>query len=114
MFPTLATALGSFYAAGGVQPQRGGNHHPGRALAPYNVYEAVDGHVAIISIREGHWRKLCDAMECSVPDTAAFPGYRAAGTDGTPELGANTGEVLRELGGLDADEVERLRGIEAI
>jgi CoA:oxalate CoA-transferase len=62
VFPTLATALGSYYAGGGVQQPRGGNHHPGRALAPYNVYEARDGHVAIICIREGHWRKLCDAM----------------------------------------------------
>ncbi|CAN0534064.1 unnamed protein product, partial [Scytosiphon promiscuus] len=34
-----------------------------KALAPYNVYEASDGHVAIICIREGHWRKLCTAME---------------------------------------------------
>ncbi len=63
VFPTLATALGSYYAAGGVQPRRGGNRHPGRALAPYNVYEAADGHVAIICIREGHWRKLCAAMD---------------------------------------------------
>jgi crotonobetainyl-CoA:carnitine CoA-transferase CaiB-like acyl-CoA transferase len=63
VFPTLATALGSYYVAGGVQQPRGGNHHPGRALAPYNVYEASDGHIAIICIREGHWRKLCNAME---------------------------------------------------
>ena len=62
VFPTLTTALGSYYAADGVQPPRGGNHHPGRALAPYSVFEAADGHVAIICIREGHWRKLCDAM----------------------------------------------------
>lgn len=62
VFPSLATALGSYYAAGGVQPPRGGNRHPGRALAPYNVYQASDGHVAIICIREGHWRKLCTAM----------------------------------------------------
>lgn len=62
VFPTLATALGSFYVAGGVQQPRAGNHHPGRALAPYNVYEARDGHIAIICIREGHWKKLCAAM----------------------------------------------------
>lgn len=62
VFPSLATALGSYYAAGGVQPPRGGNRHPGRALAPYNVYQASDGHVAIICIREGHWHKLCAAM----------------------------------------------------
>lgn len=61
VFPTLATALGSTYVAG-EQPARAGNRHPGKALAPYNVYEASDGHVAIICIREGHWRKLCTAM----------------------------------------------------
>ena len=62
VFPTLATALGSTYVAG-EQPPRRGNRHPGQALAPYNVYEASDGHVAIICIREGHWRKLCAAMD---------------------------------------------------
>jgi crotonobetainyl-CoA:carnitine CoA-transferase CaiB-like acyl-CoA transferase len=61
VFPTLATALGSYYLAGEQLP-RAGNRHPGRALAPYNVYQAADGHVAIICIREGHWRKLCRAM----------------------------------------------------
>lgn len=73
VFPTLATALGSFYVAGGVQQPRGGNHHPGRALAPYNVYEASDGHIAIICIREGHWKKLCAAME--QPELAEDPRY---------------------------------------
>ncbi len=63
VFPTLATALGSYYVAGGEQQPSAGNRHPGRALAPYNVYPAADGHVAIICIREGHWRKLCAAME---------------------------------------------------
>ena len=62
VFPTLATALGAFYFHGG-QPQRAGNRHPGRTLAPYNVYPASDGHVAVICIREGHWRKVCAAME---------------------------------------------------
>jgi crotonobetainyl-CoA:carnitine CoA-transferase CaiB-like acyl-CoA transferase len=73
VFPTLATALGSYYVAGGVQQPRGGNHHPGRALAPYNVYEAKDGHIAIICIREGHWKKLCAAMgEPELADDARF------------------------------------------
>ena len=73
VFPTLATALGSYYVAGGVQQPRGGNHHPGRALAPYNVYEARDGHIAIICIREGHWKKLCAAMgEPELADDARF------------------------------------------
>lgn len=62
VFPTLATALGSYYLNDGEQQPRGGNRHPGRGLAPYNVYEAADGHVAIICIREGHWRKVCETM----------------------------------------------------
>jgi crotonobetainyl-CoA:carnitine CoA-transferase CaiB-like acyl-CoA transferase len=196
VFPTLATALGSFYAAGGEQPPRGGNHHPGRALAPYNVYQAADGHVAIISIREGHWRKLCDAMDredLKTDERFADNGSRCANMEALdsvvnkwtkqhpkdeifavaqrhgvicapvqnladviadehmaargslvkrphegfgeiaqcqtplryrdieppaltdpPELGANTDQVLQEIGGLDASEIERLRGLEAI
>ncbi|TNF83174.1 MAG: CoA transferase [Gammaproteobacteria bacterium] len=89
VFPTLATALGSYYVAGGVQQPRGGNHHPGRALAPYNVYEARDGHIAIICIREGHWKKLCAAMER--PDLAEDPRYakmddRCANMEAVDEL----------------------------
>jgi len=64
--PTLATALGSYYVAGRQQPVRAGNRHPGQALSPYNVYTASDGYVAIICIREGHWRKLCAAMDLPV------------------------------------------------
>lgn len=62
VFPTLATAIGSYYHAGKPLP-RAGSRHPAKSLAPYNVYEASDGHVAIICIREGHWRKMCQAME---------------------------------------------------
>jgi len=46
----------------GHQTPRAGNRHPGKSIAPYNVYEASDGYFAIICIREGHWRKLADAM----------------------------------------------------
>ena len=88
VFPTLATAMGSAYMLGG-QPPRAGNRHPGKALAPYNVYEAKDGHVAIICIREGHWRKLCSAMQR--PDLAEDPRFatfadRCANMDELDEL----------------------------
>lgn len=72
VFPTLSTALGSMMVAG-EQPPRAGNRHPGKALSPYNVYEAKDGHVAIICIREGHWRKLCTAM--NAPELADAPEF---------------------------------------
>ena len=61
VFPTLATALGTYYLSGEL-PNRAGNRHAGKALAPYNTYEAMDGHIALICVREGHFRKLCKAM----------------------------------------------------
>ncbi len=88
VLPTLATALGSYYVAGAQQP-RAGNRHPGKALAPYNVYPAADGHVAIICIREGHWRKLCAAMgqpEMAEDERFATMALRAANMDETDAL----------------------------
>ncbi len=61
VFPTLSTAIGSYYSVGRPLP-RAGSRHPAKALTPYNVYEAKDGHVAIICIRDGHWRKFTQAM----------------------------------------------------
>ena len=63
VYPTLATALGAYYENDKVQRPRAGNRHPGQSLAPYNVYQTADGYVAIICIREGHWKKLCEAMK---------------------------------------------------
>ena len=62
VLPTLSTVIGSYYHVGEPLP-RAGSRHPAKALAPYNVYEASDGHIALICIREGHWRKMCQAME---------------------------------------------------
>ena len=62
VIPTLCSAIGAYYKSGN-NPPRTGNHHQARAIAPYNIYATRDGHVAIICIREGHWRKLTTAME---------------------------------------------------
>lgn len=61
VFPALATQLGTYFQLG-HQPPRTGNRHSGMALAPYNVYQAKDGHVAMICFRGEHWLRLCDAM----------------------------------------------------
>jgi crotonobetainyl-CoA:carnitine CoA-transferase CaiB-like acyl-CoA transferase len=61
VFPTLATAIGALHFLG-RHPDRVGNRHPALALAPYNVYRTRDGHVAILCIREGHWRNLLAAI----------------------------------------------------
>ncbi|MYD43690.1 MAG: CoA transferase, partial [Gammaproteobacteria bacterium] len=61
VIPTLCSALGAYYRFHD-DPPRVGNHHQAKAVAPYNIYATKDGHVAIICIREGHWRKLLRAM----------------------------------------------------
>ena len=61
--PTLATVLGAYYFLDRQIQQRTDNRHPALTLAPYNVYEARDGHVSIICIRDGHWRGLLRAID---------------------------------------------------
>ncbi|MBV9829538.1 MAG: CoA transferase [Alphaproteobacteria bacterium] len=46
----------------GNPPPRTGNRQAGLSTAPYNVYPAADGHVAIHIVTEGHWKNLTQAM----------------------------------------------------
>jgi CoA:oxalate CoA-transferase len=62
VYPTLASNLGFLYTSDGIVPPRTGNRHGGLAIAPYNVYPAKDGYVAIICVVETHWRNLLAAM----------------------------------------------------
>lgn len=63
-YSTLASAIGMHF--GGMLkkdvPPRTGNSHAGMAMAPYNVYPAKDGWIAIIVVTEGHWDRLLGAM----------------------------------------------------
>ncbi|GAA5125841.1 CaiB/BaiF CoA transferase family protein [Pseudonocardia adelaidensis] len=55
VYPTLASALGGlFNDPDNRPPERTGNRHSGLAIAPYNVYPAADGWLAIISLHERH------------------------------------------------------------
>lgn len=60
--PTLATLFGAYYYHDRTVQARTGNKHPALTMAPYNVYPASDGYVAIICIRDGHWRALANLM----------------------------------------------------
>lgn len=62
VYPTLASTLGLMYELGEGAPMRTGNRHSGLSLAPYNVYRAADGYVAIICPLESHWQNLLVAM----------------------------------------------------
>jgi crotonobetainyl-CoA:carnitine CoA-transferase CaiB-like acyl-CoA transferase len=61
IFPTLASPVAAW--TNGHEATRTGNQHSGLAIAPYNVYEVEDGHVAVICIAERHWTALCELMD---------------------------------------------------
>jgi CoA:oxalate CoA-transferase len=62
-YPALASNLGMFFGPDREKvPPRTGNRHGGLSLAPYNVYRAADGWVALICVTEEHWRGLLRAM----------------------------------------------------
>jgi crotonobetainyl-CoA:carnitine CoA-transferase CaiB-like acyl-CoA transferase len=73
VYPTLASNLGLLHSDGAGAIVRTGNRHGGMAVAPYNVYAASDGHVALICNADNHWRDLAAAM--GQPDLADDPRF---------------------------------------
>ena len=61
VYPAMASNLADVFNRKAAAP-RTGNRHGGLAEAPYNVYPASDGYVAIISVNESHWTGLARAM----------------------------------------------------
>lgn len=64
VYAALSSSLGLWWGGHGNNdvPPRTGNRHGGMAEAPYNVYPATDGWVAIICVGEVHWQKLVNIM----------------------------------------------------
>lgn len=61
------------YSCDGEVPTRQGNSHP--TLFPYDAFEASDGYVVIAAFSDGHWSRLCEAMDR--PELAAeYPDGR--------------------------------------
>lgn len=74
VYPSLMSSLGLFFGRGdGEMPLRTGNHHAGLAEAPYNVYPASDGYVAIICVTDAHWCAIARLM--GREDLAEAQGY---------------------------------------
>jgi crotonobetainyl-CoA:carnitine CoA-transferase CaiB-like acyl-CoA transferase len=61
VYPSLAASF-EYYHRTGQPPPRTGNRQAGLSTAPYNVYPAADGHVAIHNVTERHWQNLVKAM----------------------------------------------------
>jgi CoA:oxalate CoA-transferase len=72
VYPTLAGSFDYYYRTGQVPP-RTGNRQAGLNSAPYNVFPAADGYVAIHVVTEAHWRNLLEAMGRA--DLAADPRF---------------------------------------
>src|SRR5499426_2294571 len=58
----LASAVGAFLDGDGTVPARTGNRHPALAMAPYNVYETNDGHIAIFTASDRHWESITKVL----------------------------------------------------
>ena len=58
IYPVLTSNIASLHRNKWKQPARRGNKHPTKGSAPYNVYEANDGHIAIICVKDNHWFNL--------------------------------------------------------
>jgi CoA:oxalate CoA-transferase len=61
VYSSLAASF-EYYHRTGEPPPRTGNRQAGLSTAPYNVYPAANGHVAIHIVTEGHWKNLIKAM----------------------------------------------------
>lgn len=61
VYPTLLSPMAAHYTNPDAPP-RTGNRHSGLRVSPYNVYEAADGHVAVICNAEHHWEGLARAI----------------------------------------------------
>jgi crotonobetainyl-CoA:carnitine CoA-transferase CaiB-like acyl-CoA transferase len=61
VYPTLAASYDYYYRTGEIPP-RTGNRQSGLNSAPYNVFAAADGHVAIHVVTEAHFQNLLKAM----------------------------------------------------
>jgi crotonobetainyl-CoA:carnitine CoA-transferase CaiB-like acyl-CoA transferase len=73
VYPSLMSSLGLYFGSGGAVPGRTGNRHAGLAEAPYNVYPAADGYVAIIGVSEQHWASLATLIGRT--DLIDVPGW---------------------------------------
>ncbi len=76
VYASLSSSLGMHWGNAGnpdAPPPRTGNRHGGMAEAPYNVYPARDGWIAIICVGDAHWRCFCEAM--GQPELASNPAF---------------------------------------
>jgi formyl-CoA transferase len=98
IYPMLTSALSGLYNHSERElPERTGNRHSGLAIAPYNVYPASDGWLAIICSAEAQWVGICRALglEDLLEDERFSTKYLRA--DNMDELDARIGAAAAQL-----------------
>lgn len=63
IYPALTSNIASLHRNKWKQPARRGNKHPTKGSAPYNVYAASDGYIAIICVKNDHWVSLLKLLK---------------------------------------------------
>ena len=111
VFPTLSSPLGLYHALGNQNPPRTGNRHGGLAEAPYNVYQASDGWVAMFCVSEAHWTGLATAMGNS--DILSDPRFvdlpaRVANIDALDEILSSWTSTLAKADLVEACNANRV------
>ncbi|GAA1559554.1 hypothetical protein GCM10009804_15500 [Kribbella hippodromi] len=97
VIPSLTSNIAGYLDSGGTLPERTGNRHGGLAVAPYNVYPAADGWVAILCMTNGHWQSLCalmDRHDLAADPAFASPAARVARIDKLDDIVTGWAETL--------------------
>lgn len=82
-YHTLCSNMLSWHQTG-ASP-RTGNKHAAMGVAPYDVYQCSDGHVALISVTNRHWRSVLEVI--GREDLLTDPRFRH-NTDRAAHMGA--------------------------
>ncbi len=78
VYASLSSSIGMYFANQQRPPARTGNRHSGLAEAPYNVYPAQDGHIAIIGNNDRHFQTVLVLMgRQDLLDDPRFVGLKA-------------------------------------
>ena len=104
VYASLSSSLGMHWGNEGMAnppPPRTGNRHGGLAEAPYNVYPAADGWIAIICVGDPHWKALTMAMGQpglgTAPHLASLKLRVAAMDEVDAIVGAWTGQRTKQV-----------------
>ncbi len=91
----LATHAFGIHDATGANPQRIANRHP--ATAPFDVYATADGHIAIATVEDTSFHRVCDALQLDAARGDPRFATREGRADNTEALTATIASVVSRM-----------------